>query len=213
MKSAALYTKTEESLNVATHAFGIILSLIATIFLIKKASHLDSTIAILSVIIYGLSMMILYSASTFYHWTTQHKIKSRFQIFDHASIYILIAGTYTPFAIITLNGTLGWVILAFTWSFALVGVILKIFYTGRFNLLSTIMYVVMGWNIVFAISPLIEKLGQPGFLWLLSGGILYTIGAVLFMIEKLQFNHVIFHVFVLLGSIAHFISIYWYVLN
>ena len=157
-------------------------------------------------------MVVLYAASTFYHWSTTPTVRYKLQVFDHASIYFLIAGTYTPFALLTLQGTLGWIIFGIVWSFALTGVILKIFFTGRFNLLSTIMYIVMGWIVIPVVFPLIDSLTLEGFWWLLAGGISYTIGAVVFMFDNLKFNHFIFHVFVLLGSIAHFVAVYWFVL-
>jgi len=211
-KPVEQYSKPEERLNIISHAIGLVLAVIGTFFLVLKAIKLQSNLAILSVVIYGMSMIILYAASTFYHYSTRPEIRYKLQIFDHASIYFLIAGTYTPFAMITLNGTMGWVIFGLTWSFALAGVILKIFFTGRFNVLSTIMYLVMGWSVIPVVFPLIDALTLNGFWWLLAGGVSYTIGAVLFLFDNLKFNHAIFHVFVLLGTIAHFISVYWYVL-
>ena len=133
-------------------------------------------------------------------------------ILDHATIYVLIAGTYTPFTIVTLNGTIGWVIFGISWGLALTGVILKLFFTGKYNLLSTIMYVLMGWVIVFAIKPLVNNLPSEGLIWLFAGGFSYTIGAILYSIKKIKFNHAIFHIFVLIGSFCHFMSVYFYVL-
>ena len=164
-----------------------------------------------SFIIYGLSLLILYSASTFYHAAKNPKARRRLNIFDHAAIYILIAGTYTPFTIITLEGSTGWIIFGLTWIFALIGVVLKLFFTGRFDKLSTIMYVLMGWQVVFAINPLLENLATEGLQLLFAGGIFYTIGAILYSIKKIPYNHVIFHVFVLLGSVSHFLSVCYYV--
>ena len=131
---------------------------------------------------------------------------------DHASIYVLIAGTYTPFALVTLQGTFGWVVFGVVWSMALAGIVLKLFYTGKYQTISTIMYVVMGWIIVFAIKPLMQELSPKGLLWLFGGGISYTVGAVLFSFDRIKFNHAIFHIFVLLGTFCHFIAIYYYVL-
>jgi len=207
------YSKTEEKLNIISHGIGLLFVILGSILLITKASKLNDDLALLSIIIYGMSMMVLYGASTFYHWSTSPSIRYKLQIFDHASIYILIAGSYTPFALITLKGTIGWVIFGITWILTLAGIIIKIFFTGRFNLLSTIMYVVMGWIIIPVVFPLIEVLTLDGFWWLLAGGISYTIGAVLFMFDNLKFNHPIFHLLVLLGTILHFISVYFYVLK
>ena len=156
-------------------------------------------------------MIVLYAASTFYHSATKPKLRRRLNIFDHAAIYVLIAGTYTPFTMITLAGNTGWLIFSLTWIFALTGIVLKLFFTGRFDKLSTIMYVLMGWQIVFAISPLLENLYEQGLLWLFAGGVFYTVGAILYSIKKIPYNHAIFHFFVLGGSISHFVSIYFYI--
>ena len=164
-----------------------------------------------SYIVYGLSLIVLYSASTFYHNSKEDKIRNRLNIFDHSSIYVLIAGTYTPFALVTLNGTNGWIVFSIVWGLAIAGIILKFFFIGRFNILSTVMYVAMGWLIGFDIVTLMDNLSSEGLLWMLIGGISYTVGAVLYSIKSINYNHAIFHVFVLIGSIAHFISIYFYV--
>jgi len=131
---------------------------------------------------------------------------------DHASIYVLIAGTYTPFTLVTLNGVTGWILFGISWGLAVSGIILKLFFTGQYNVLSTLMYIFMGWIIVFAIKPLVNNLSVEGLFWLVTGGVAYTIGAILYGIKKIKFNHSIFHVFVLLGSSCHFIAIYFYVL-
>jgi len=203
------YSDKEEKLNIATHAFGLLLSIIAFPFLILKSTTFDGFWKPASFIIYGLSMIILYSASTFYHKSKKPSLRRRLNIFDHAAIYVLIAGTYTPFTIITLEGNIGWIIFGLTWFFALSGIILKLFFTGRFDKLSTILYVLMGWQIVFAINPLLENLSKEGLQWLFVGGVFYTVGAILYSIKKIPYNHAIFHVFVLLGSASHFLSVYY----
>tara|TARA_R110001632_G_scaffold8386_2_gene33116 strand:- start:12377 stop:13018 length:642 start_codon:yes stop_codon:yes gene_type:complete len=205
------YSSREERLNVLTHAFGLLLSVIALPFLLMKSFNYDGVWKPLSLVIYGLSLIILYSASTFYHAAKDATRRRKLNIFDHAAIYILIAGTYTPYTIIVLDGTLGWVIFGLTWIFAFIGVILKLFYTGKFDKLSTVMYVLMGWQIVFAIKPLLDSFSSEGLQLLFAGGVFYTIGALLYSIKKLQYNHAIFHVFVVLGSLCHFISIYYYI--
>jgi hemolysin III len=133
-------------------------------------------------------------------------------VVDHATIYVLIAGTYTPFTLVTLNGWVGWTIFGVSWAMALTGITLKLFFTGRYDLFSTLMYVFMGWIVVFAIKPLINSLSAEGLWWLMAGGLAYTVGAILYSIKKIKFNHAIFHMFVLLGSFCHFVSVYWYVL-
>ena len=204
------YSEKEERLNVISHAFGLVLSIIVFPFLILKSLYFDGFWKPMSVIIYGLSLIILYTASTVYHSAKAPKLRRRLNIFDHAAIYVLIAGTYTPFTLITLEGKTGWIVFILTWIFALIGIILKLFFTGKFDKLSTIMYVLMGWQIVFVINPLIDNLSSEGIFWLFSGGVFYTVGAVLYSIKKIPYNHAIFHVFVLLGSISHFISVYFY---
>jgi hemolysin III len=156
--------------------------------------------------------MILYAASAFYHSARSPALRSRLNVADHASIYVLIAGTYTPFTLVTLNGVAGWVLFGISWGLALTGLILKLFFTGRYEIISTIMYVFMGWMIVFAIKPLMHHLPSKGLYWLFAGGISYTIGAVLYCIDKIKFNHAVFHILVLTGSFCHFMAVYFYVL-
>ena len=201
------YSDKEERLNIITHAFGLLLSVIGLPFLIFKSLNLNGFWKPTSLIIYGLSLIILYAASTFYHAAKDPHLRRKLNIFDHAAIYVLIAGTYTPFTILVLEGFLGWIIFGLTWMFALTGIILKLFYTGRFDKLSTALYLLMGWQIMFVINPLIERFSTEGLQLLFAGGVFYTIGAVLYSIKKLPYNHAIFHVFVLLGSVCHFFSV------
>lgn len=210
--SPGYYPPFEEKLNVITHSIGFGLSILGFILLILRGSELGDSRLLISYCIFGASMILLYAASTLYHSAKNPVIRYRLNILDHASIYVLIAGTYTPFALVTLQGVVGWIIFGLVWLMALVGVILKLFFTGRYNILSTIMYVVMGWIIVFAVKPLFHNLEIEGLLWLFAGGISYTIGAVIFTLDKLKLNHAIFHLFVLFGSFCHFLSIYFYVL-
>ncbi|MBL4605192.1 MAG: hemolysin III family protein [Flavobacteriaceae bacterium] len=205
------YSDKEERLNILTHAFGLLLSSIGLPFLIIKSLDFNGFWKPASLIIYGVSMIILYAASTFYHASKEAKLRRRLNIFDHAAIYILIAGTYTPFTIIVLEGKVGWILFGTTWFFALIGIILKLFYTGKFDKLSTIMYVLLGWQIAFVIKPLMADFSPNGLKFLILGGVFYTLGAVLYSIKKLPFNHAIFHVFVVLGSASHFFSIFYYI--
>ncbi|WP_299214094.1 hemolysin III family protein [uncultured Dokdonia sp.] len=208
-KKAAEYSPLEEKWNIYTHGFGFVVSLVGLAFLSFRESI--TTTYTISAIVFGLSLCILYAASTIYHSATSPVRRMRLQIFDHAAIYILIAGTYTPFTLVTLQGDTGTLIFCIAWGIALFGVILKLFFTGRFDILSTILYVGMGWLIVFAYTPLVNNLHPTGVQWLFGGGIAYTVGAILYSIKKIPFNHAIFHVFVLIGSFCHFMSIYLYV--
>lgn len=205
------YSRKEERLNVISHGFGLFLSVIGLILLIFRAFQFDDLSFRLSLIVFGLGLVILYSASTFYHNAKDASLRYRLKILDHIAIFILIAATYTPLALVTLNGTVGWIIFTVAWGIAVTGIILKLFFTGRYKTLSTIMYVGMGWIIIFAIKPLLENFPAEGLLWLLAGGIAYTIGAVMYSINRISYNHAWFHVFVLLGSIGHFVAIYSYV--
>ncbi len=202
------YSPKEELLNVITHGAGLVLSVLGLFLLIFKALEFDSRRLLLSFLIFGGSLILLYLASTLYHSTKDQRKRFSFKIFDHIAIFILIAGTYTPFALVTLQGRTGWIILGVVWGIALFGTILKLFFTGRFKILSTLLYVGMGWVIIFAIKPLMENLSSQGLLWLLGGGLAYTIGAILYSISRINYNHAIFHFFVLLGSYCHYMAIY-----
>ena len=211
-KALQHYSIAEERVNIASHAIGFIMSIVALVLLVRYASIYGDVWHIVSYSIFGVSLMVLYAASTVYHSAKNPKFRRRMRIVDHASIYVLIAGTYTPFTLVTLNGFTGWVVFGVTWGMAVTGIILKLFYTGRYDAISTLMYVFMGWIIVFAINPLIENLSSDGLFWLIAGGMAYTTGAILYSIKKIKFNHAIFHLFVLLGSFCHFISVYFYIL-
>lgn len=205
------YDPIEEKWNVWTHFAGLVLSIIALTVLVVKSSLFGSVWHIVSFSVFGASMILLYLASTLYHSAKDPKIRYRLNIFDHAAIYVLIAGSYTPFTLVTLNGTVGWILFGVIWGAAIAGIIFKIFFIGKFDKLSTLMYVLMGWMAVLAIKPLIESLSTEGLIWLGLGGLFYTIGAIFFSIDKIPFNHTIFHVFVLLGTASHFVSIFFYV--
>lgn len=206
------YSPLEEKTNIVSHAIGLALSIMALLLMLLRASGSGNILHIISAGIFGLSLVALYAASTFYHSAKDPKKRARLRINDHATIYILIAGTYTPFTLVTLSGWVGWTVFGITWSMAIGGVILKLFFTGRYNVLSTLMYVLMGWIIIFVLKPLHNSLAPDGLFWLVLGGVVYTVGAVIYSIKKIPFNHAIFHLFVLLGSFCHFVSIYFYVL-
>jgi len=206
------YSTAEERINILSHVLGFILSIVALVLLVRHASINGDVWHVVSFSVFGVSLMILYAASTVYHSARNIQFRRKMRIVDHASIYILIAGTYTPFTLVTLNGFSGWMIFGITWGMAVVGIVLKLFYTGKYDAVSTLMYVFMGWIIVFAIEPLIDNLSSDGLFWLVAGGMAYTTGAILYSIKKIKFNHAIFHVFVLVGSFCHFISVYFYIL-
>jgi hemolysin III len=202
------YSKREEQLNVISHGFGLFLSIVAFPFLVLKSLEFSGFWKPISFFIYGLSMVILYAASTFYHAAKHPKKRRKLNILDHAAIYVLIAGSYSPFCLVALDTDLGWYMFVFVWLFALVGVILKLFFTGKFGKLSTAMYLLMGWQVMFFIKPLMASLSAQGFQYLVAGGVFYSVGAILYSIKKIPYNHAIFHLFVLLGSLSHFLAIY-----
>ncbi len=210
--NARYYSKNEEMFNVISHGIGFLLSIAALSILVVFASLRGSAWHIVSFAIYGSSLVVLYFASTVFHLSRNQKLRNRLNVFDHISIYLLIAGTYTPFALVTLRGPWGWSIFGVVWGLAIAGIILKFFYTGRFNTLSTVLYIALGWVILIAISPLISALPIGGLMWLLAGGISYTIGAGFFLLNRLPFNHAIFHVLIIVGSFCHFVAVFWYVL-
>ena len=206
------YSPAEEKTNIISHAIGLVLSIVALVLLVLRASLYGDILQLVSVSIFGVSLIALYAASTLYHSAKDPAVRTRLRIIDHATIYVLIAGTYTPLTLISLGGTVGWVIFSASWAMAFTGISLKVFFTGKFDLLSTLMYVFMGWIIVFAIKPLMDNMSSEGLFWLFAGGVAYTTGAIIYSIKKVPFNHAIFHLFVLLGSFCHFVSVYFYVL-
>ena len=212
MASAKYYSPLEERINIVSHVIGLVLSIVALVLMVVRASLHGDAWHIVSVSIFGASLILLYAASALYHGARDSKTRGRLRVFDHATIYVLIAGTYTPFTLVTLNGWVGWTIFGVSWAMAVSGVILKLFYTGRYDVLSTLMYVFMGWIIMFAIKPLVNNIPTEGLFWLIAGGVAYTVGAILYSIKQIKFNHAVFHVFVVLGSFCHFVSVYCYVL-
>jgi hemolysin III len=211
VRTASQYSPLEERFNILSHTFGLVASVAALLPLIYRAIAIGGAWHVVSFAIFGASLILLFAASTVYHSTRNPITRSRFRIFDHASIYILIAGTYTPFTLITLVGSTGWILFCVAWGMALTGFVLKLFHTGKFNKTSTAMYLLMGWLIVFAIKPLIANLPTAGLLWLVYGGLSYSLGAILYSVKGIPFNHAIFHIFVLLGATCHFMAIYFYV--
>lgn len=212
MNDSSTYSVQEEIANAVTHGIGALLSAAALALLVVFASMYGNAWSIVSFSIYGATLILLYLFSTLYHSFQNPRVKAIFKILDHSAIYLLIAGTYTPFTLVTLRGALGWTIFGIIWGLAVLGIVLKAFFVKRFKLLSTISYVLMGWVIIIAMKPLISSLPMNGVILLVSGGILYTVGAIFYMWKKLPYNHAVFHLFVLGGSICHFSSILFYVL-
>lgn len=199
----------EEIINAITHGFGFIVSIPALIILILTGIQNNSVLQITTFSIFGASLILLFLMSTLLH-SMPEKFKRFFAILDHSSIYILIAGTYTPFVMIAIGGTLGTVLLCIIWSLALLGIVFKCFFIDRFQVLSLIFYIAMGWLIIFAIKPLYTYLQLNGFMTLLAGGLLFTVGAIFYAWRSLPYNHAIWHLFVLAGCGAMYACIYTY---
>ena len=202
----------EEFANTLTHGFGLLLSVAGFAVLLVMAGLRGDPLLIAGCIVYGLSLIILYAASTCYHVTTCPIRKKTLQLVDHCCIYLLIAGSYTPFGLVLLNGTLGQSLFVAIWTFAVGGIAAKLLWQHRFPILSVSSYVVMGWLGVFAIQPMLETLGIVPVLLAIAGGVAYTLGVIFFAWHRIRHHHAIFHVFVLAGSILHYAAVILYVI-
>lgn len=205
-------TALEERWNVITHGFGLVVFVIASFFLLTKASENAASYALIGIIIYCASQLFLYTASTSYHYAKPEKIKWTLRKMDHISIYFSIAGTYTPVCLISLEQSSGWMILAAVWGIALFGTIWKLFFTGKFEAFSSILYLVMGWMVVLDLDSLLAVLSDAQLWWLIAGGISFSVGIIFYAWNRLYFNHVIWHLFVLGGSLSHLVMV-WLILN
>ena len=207
----ARYTVGEETANVVTHAAGLLASVAGVVVLVYLGVARGEGLHVASAGVYGATLVALYAASTLYHAFRRPGIKRVLRVLDHCAIYLLIAGTYTPFVLVGLGGGLGWTLFGVVWAMAAAGIVFKVFATGRFAVISTAAYVSMGWLGVVALGPLVRSLSWAALAWLLAGGIAYTAGTF-FYHRKISYSHALWHVFVLLGSVCHFIAIGLYVL-
>lgn len=197
----------EEIANAITHGIGAGLAVAALVILIVMASLNGHALHIISFAIFGTTLVLLYLMSTLYHALRRPNVKLLFRKFDHMAIFLLIAGTYTPFCFVVLQGWIGWTLLIIVWGCAIAGIILKAFYTGKQELFSTICYIVMGWACTAAIKPLYSSMSATAFIFLMLGGAMYTGGTFFFVRDHIRYNHSIWHLFVLAGSIFHFFSV------
>ena len=202
----------EETLNAWTHGLGALFGLVGLVVLVVLASPGGDAWHIVSCSIYGVTLVLLFSSSTLYHSCRSERAKHICRIIDHASIYLLIAGTYTPFVLVTLRGAWGWSLFGVVWGLALAGIVFQIFFVDRFRLLQTLIYLLMGWLAVIAAKPLLARVPRPGLLWLLAGGLSYTVGAGFYLWKKLPYHHAVWHLFVLAGAVCHYFAILFYVL-
>ena len=207
------YSLSEELISAISHGIGALLGITAVVLCIVISAIHGSAIAVVASCIYGITLILLYTMSTLYHSLKVNNAKRVFRIIDHCSIYLLIAGSYTPFTLITLKGVWGWLIFGIIWASAILGIVFNAIDIKKFKKISMVLYLVMGWMVLFAIKPLIKALAKPGLVLLVIGGILYTVGAIFYGIGRnKKYMHSVFHVFVLAGSIFQFFSIYLYVL-
>ncbi len=206
------HTLREEIANSVTHGVGAALSIAALSVLVSLAATRGDVWRVVSFSIYGATLVFLYLVSTLYHGIQAPRVKLMFEVIEHSAIYLLIAGTYTPFLLVTLRGAWGWSLFGVIWALAILGVVFKVFFIKRFRVFSAVVYVLMGWLMVIAIKPLLAALPLAGFFWLLAGGCAYTLGLAFFAWERLPYNHTIWHLFVMAGSICHFVAVLCYVL-
>lgn len=206
-QSSHRYWNVEEVLNSVTHGVGLALSAAGMVVLVVLASLHGSVWHIVSCAIYGTSLILLYSASMLYHASRGDKVRKLMRALDHASIYVLIAGTYTPLVLVNMRGGWGWTLFGLVWGFAIAGIVFKAFFAGRFTVVSTFLYLGMGWLVVIAINPLLRSVPDLGLLFLLMGGLAYSIGCFFYLRDAKPFRHVVWHLFVLAGSVFHYFAI------
>ena len=206
------YTFGEELFNSISHGVGVILSIAALVILIVFAAVKKSGYGLASGIVYGISLIILYTMSMVYHIVQNEKGKAVLRIFDHCSIFVLIAGTYTPYLLVTLDKTLGWVMFGIIWGMAVIGIVLNAIDLERFKKVSLVCYVIMGWAIILTIKPLVRAIPFMGVFLLILGGVFYTVGVIFYVLKKYRYMHSVWHLFVLGGSVCHFLSILLYVI-
>ena len=196
--------------NAITHGIGAIFAVAGAVYLIA-ASTRGSALVVACCSVFSGTLVLVYICSTLYHSLVRTRARHVFHVLDHSAIYLLIAGTYTPFTLISLHGPVGWSVFAVEWSLAIAGVIVKSFAVDRFALASALVYLFQGWFVVFAAGPLFRAIGWHGILWMGAGGLAYTLGIVFFALDRLRYFHAVWHVFVLAGSIAHYFAILFYV--
>jgi hemolysin III len=197
--------------NAITHVIGAIVAVIGAVYLIV-ASTRGSAVEMVSCSVFASTLVLVYVCSTLYHSLVRTRARHVLHVLDHSAIYLLIAGTYTPFTLISLRGPVGWTVFGFEWALAIAGVIFKSFAVGRFEVASALVYLFQGWFVIFAISPLYHAIGWHGMFWLGIGGLAYTFGVIFFALDRLPYFHALWHLFVLAGSVAHYFAILLYVL-
>jgi hemolysin III len=200
----------EEIANSVSHGVGLLLALAAFPVLVIAALRRGDVAEIAGATVFAITVVLLYSTSTLFHAFPQSRAKRVFQVLDHSAIYLLIAGTYTPFTLGVLHGVWGWTLFGLVWSMAFAGIVLKALGGIRYNMVSTLVYVAMGWLVVIAANAVWTLVPKWGIFWLFAGGIAYTLGAVFFLAERIRFFHFVWHLFVIAGTACHFVAVLWY---
>lgn len=205
-------SRLEEWFNFMSHGITGLAAIGGLVVLIVFGAQSEKDWSLFSALFYGTSLVLLYTFSSIYHGLRHEKAKRVFNILDHCAIYLLIAGTYTPVLLITVGGTIGWIFFTIQWSMAVIGIVLKIFFTGKFKLLSTLMYALMGWIVLFKIDLIKSSMPDPAFSLLVAGGLAYTAGIIFYIIDyRMKMAHFIWHLFVMAGSILHFLMMILYI--
>ena len=202
----------EELASGITHGIGLALSVVGLVALVTLSVIRGNAWHIAGCTTFGVTLVLLYTASTLYHTFHTPRLKRVLKILDHAAIYLLIAGTYTPFTLVNLRGFWGWTLFALVWGLSVFGILWKLFHVERFQVVSTLVYVAMGWVVLIAIKPLVSAVPLAGIVWLVAGGLFYTVGISFFALKRIPYNHAIWHVFVMAGSICHYFAVMFYVL-
>jgi hemolysin III len=209
---AQSYSPGEEIANAVTHSLGVALSIAALVLLVAFAGPAEDPFRMVSSIIFGSSLVFLYLASTLYHGLTSLKAKRTFKVFDHAGIYLLIAGSYTPFTLVTLRGPVGWTLLGIVWVLAIIGIVTEVLWRDRPRWLSALVFVGMGWIVIFAVKPLAAALPPGGLRLLAAGGFAYTVGTIFYLLKSIPYMHALWHLWVIGGSVCHVLAVLLYVL-
>lgn len=205
-------TFAEEFANSVTHGLGLVLSIAGLAVLVVLAAMKGTALHVVTSSIYGATLVLLYASSTIYHSVRAPRARRVLRIIDHGAIFLLIAGTYTPFTLVMLRGALGWTLFGIVWGLAAMGVVFKVFFVDRLPVVSTLIYLAMGWLVVVAWKPMLERIPGGGVAWLLAGGLAYTVGVLFFAARGVRFHHAVWHMFVLAGSICHYVAVLLYVL-
>ena len=211
--SKPAYTLGEEIAHAISHGVGALLAIAGlAVLMVAAATRGEGAWQVVPCAIYGAAMVLMFTMSTLYHSFTNPQVKRVFRVLDHEMIFLMIAGSYTPFVLITLRGALGWTLFGIVWGIAAAGLVFQGFFTGRFKKASTALYLLMGWIIVFALKPLLAGMPAAGVRWLVAGGLCYTLGAVVYLFKRVKYHHAVWHMLVLAGSACHYFAILWHVL-